>query len=107
MANTVSDARASSRPAGELRRSPRRQPIGRARLRRVSTFEERRALRGAWPIRAVPLEQEGAVDRRVVSTVDERLALVHTLTLQLWAFAGRPLPTYSRAEMPGRIVRRR
>ncbi|MEJ7730804.1 MAG: hypothetical protein WKG00_16495 [Polyangiaceae bacterium] len=72
----------------------------------MSTFEERRARRASWPIRAVALQDEGAFDARDESTVDERLALVATLTRELWSFMGRPVPTYSRGEMPGRIIRR-
>jgi hypothetical protein len=73
----------------------------------VSSFEERRAARGAWPIRTVRLGEEELVDPRDTSTVDERLALVWTLTRELWAFTDRPIPTYTHAEMPGRLVRRR
>ena len=70
----------------------------------MSTFEERRRARAAWPIRAVPLADETLLDERDASTVDERLALVWTLTRQLWAFSGRDLPTYERGQMPGRIT---
>jgi hypothetical protein len=73
---------------------------------RVSSFEERAARRAGWPIRVVPLGREALTDERDTSTVDERLALVWTLTRQQWAFAGLPMPTYSRAEMPGRVLRR-
>ncbi len=27
------------------------------------------------------------------------------LALDAWAVSGRPLPTYSRSEMPGRVIR--
>lgn len=64
-------------------------------------------MRAAWPIRKIALQDEGAVDARVATTVDERIAMVETLTLQLWAFMGRPVPCYSRAEMPGVVIRRR
>jgi hypothetical protein len=73
----------------------------------VSTFEERRAARAAWPIRKVALGEEDLTDPLDTSTVDERIALVRVLTLQQWAFAGLEIPTYSRAEMPGRIIRSR
>ncbi len=73
----------------------------------VSTFEERRKARAAWPIRKVALGDEELTDPRDTSTVDERIAMVWTLTKQQWAFAGREIPTYTRAEMPGRIIRGR
>jgi hypothetical protein len=72
----------------------------------VSTFEERRARRAGWPIRMVALKDEGAVDWRDETSVDERIALVATLTQELWSFMGLPVPAYSRAEMPGRVTRK-
>jgi hypothetical protein len=72
----------------------------------VSTFEERRARRAGWPVRRIALKDEGAVDWRDETSVDERIALVATLTQELWSFMGTPLPTYDRAEMPGRVIRR-
>lgn len=72
----------------------------------MSTSEERRRARAAWPVRKLALGEEELADPRIPSSVDERLALVSTLTRQQWAFAGRAIPTYSRAEMPGRVIRR-
>lgn len=63
----------------------------------------RAALRRTWPIEATALRA-----RPTPSAVDDpaaRLASVWRLTLDCWAIAGRPLPTYSRADMPGRILR--
>jgi hypothetical protein len=37
-------------------------------------------------------------------TPEECLALVHELTLSAWALSGEPLPQYTRATMPIRIV---
>lgn len=73
----------------------------------MSTFEERRKARAGWPIRKVGLRDEELTDPRDSSTVDERLALVWTLTMQQWAFSGREIPRYARAEMPGRVIRGR
>jgi hypothetical protein len=53
----------------------------------------------------VRLGEEERVDARDTSSVDERIALVAVLTREQWAFAGLPVPTYTRAEMPGRIIR--
>jgi hypothetical protein len=47
------------------------------------------------------------VDERDTTTADERLALVWKLTAEQWALSGRPHPNYSRAEMPGTVVRKR
>lgn len=52
------------------------------------------------------MRDEELTDPRITSSVDERLAMVATLTRQQWAFAGLEVPTYTRAEMPGRMVRR-
>jgi hypothetical protein len=77
------------------------------RSSQVSTFEERRRARAGWPIRKVGLRDEELTDPRDTSTVDQRLALVWTLTMQQWAFAALEIPTYTRAEMPGRVLRGR
>jgi hypothetical protein len=72
----------------------------------VSSFEERKRARAGWPIRKVGLRDEELTDSRDTSSVDERIALVWTLTRRQWAFAGRAIPTYTRAAMPGRVLRR-
>ncbi len=71
----------------------------------MSSFDERRRARQTWPIRSVELGKEELTDSRDASTVDERIAMVWTLTRELWAFTGQSIPTYERAEMPGRLVR--
>jgi hypothetical protein len=73
----------------------------------VSSAEDRRRARANWPIRKVGLRDEELTDPRDASTVDQRLALVWKLTREQWAFAGMKMPEYSRAEMPGRLIRRR
>lgn len=40
------------------------------------------------------------------STLAERIAAMRVVSESAWAFAGRELPGYTRAEMPGRVVRR-
>jgi hypothetical protein len=37
----------------------------------------------------------------------DRLALVDELSLRAWKLSGRPLPTYTRPDMPGRVIRKR
>lgn len=50
----------------------------------------------------------GQTDAAIVrhGTPAERVAMVWQITLDLWASSGRPLPTYERHEMPGRVFRR-
>lgn len=57
-------------------------------------------------MRVVPLGDEPLSDPSDTSTVDERLAWVAQLTREQWAFGNLELPTYTRAEMPGRMFRR-
>lgn len=72
----------------------------------MSSPDERRRARAAWPIRRFRLGDEPLVDDRDTSTVDERLALVWTLTREQWAAAGLPYPTYERSQMPTKVFRR-
>jgi hypothetical protein len=53
----------------------------------------------------VALGSEELADPRIPESVDERIALVWTLTRQQWAFAGKALPRYERSQMPTRILR--
>ncbi len=43
-----------------------------------------------------------APERACDSTPEDRLARMWTLALDAWASTGRPLPSYTRATMPGR-----
>jgi hypothetical protein len=72
----------------------------------VSTFEERRLARAAWPVRRVSLHDEALTDDRIPESTDARVAMVAVLTRTQWALANKELPRYTREEMPGRIVRR-
>jgi hypothetical protein len=72
----------------------------------VSTADDRRRARANLPGRLLRLGQEPSTDERDTSTVDERLALVATLTSELWAFTGLPIPDYTRDNMPGKVSRR-
>lgn len=51
------------------------------------------------------LGEESLTDERIPSDPDQRLAMVAFLTRTQWALAGRPMPTYRRAEMPGQVIR--
>ena len=71
----------------------------------MGSFEARREARASWQIRRVSLGEEPLFDPRDRSSIDERIARVWRLTKELWAFANLAVPTYERAETPGRIVR--
>ena len=73
----------------------------------MSTFEERARLRADWAIRVIPLGSEELTDPRDTSTIDERIALVDTLTREQWRLAKLEIPSYGRAAMPGRLTRGR
>jgi len=68
---------------------------------------ERARARATWPIRKLRLDQEGeGDDLSATSSVEERLSMMWPLALDAWATSGKPLPTYERSEMPGRVLRR-
>jgi hypothetical protein len=60
--------------------------------------------RNAMTARVVPLHSREAGDARVDGTAAERIALVAVLTRAAWALTGRPVPKYTRATMPVRII---
>lgn len=66
----------------------------------------RAAARAAWPGHKGTLaDAHDAVDLSATTSVDERLAMMWPLSRDAWAASGRPFPTYSRAEMPGVVLR--
>ncbi|MGM0576091.1 MAG: hypothetical protein ACQEXJ_10220 [Myxococcota bacterium] len=64
----------------------------------------RAAARARWPGAVVRLDDVPEVDvlRRPPG---ELVGMVRDLTLAAWSMAGRPIPDYDRAHMPGRVVR--
>lgn len=40
------------------------------------------------------------------ASAEQRLALLTELSVLAWTLSGRPLPSYSRQTMPGRLIRR-
>jgi hypothetical protein len=62
--------------------------------------------RSTWPIRRYRLGEEPADDLSEVTTAAERLAMMWELAREGWLLAGRPLPTYGRADLPSRLFRR-
>ena len=55
-------------------------------------------------VRVVPLWSDEAGESHVGGTGADRLALVRTLSEELWARTHRPLPTYTRATMPVNVT---
>lgn len=55
--------------------------------------------------RVVPLRSAEAGNAHVAGSAADRVALVAELSRRAWALTGRPLPSYTRATMPVRIVR--
>jgi len=54
--------------------------------------------------RVVPLDSDEASDARVEGTPTERLAILADLSRRMWAATGRPVPKYTRANMPVKIT---
>ncbi len=74
----------------------------------MRTMNERARARSQWPGKVLRLEDEdGGALAPAGTSPAELVASVWSLTLDAWALSGRPLPTYTRAEMPGRVVRGR
>lgn len=74
------------------------------------TSEDERARRVAarrsWPgLKTTLAEAPGAEDLSATTTVEERLAMMWGLTVGAWSLTGQPMPDYSRANMPGRVIR--
>ncbi len=63
----------------------------------------RAAARKSWPVRKFRLGEEPPDDLSATTTVAERIAMVWQLIQDSWASAGRPIPSYSRQEIPIRI----
>ncbi len=66
---------------------------------------EARKRRAAWPVTQHRLGEERG-DLLTATTVAGRIAMVWAITLDTWATMGTPIPDYTRADSPGRIVRK-
>jgi hypothetical protein len=69
----------------------------------MSTREARAQARASWPIVGHRLADEPP--ELLDASPGACVAMVWALTLDAWASTGQPLPTYARAEAPGRMVR--
>lgn len=66
--------------------------------------KKRAAARAGWAIEKVAIEDIPEVE--VIDAPPEVLiALCTQLSLQAWALSGKPLPVYTRATMPGCVIR--
>jgi hypothetical protein len=61
--------------------------------------------RATWPGVVTTLDDQADAALMRDATPARRIAMVWQITLDVWASSGRPLPSYTRAEMPGRVVR--
>jgi hypothetical protein len=62
--------------------------------------------RAHWPGVLTTLEEQDDAVIVTHGTAAERVGMVWQITLDAWASSGRPLPEYTRATMPGRLIRR-
>ena len=65
--------------------------------------QKRKEARREWPIRVYRLEDEPP-SLSATTTPEERLMMMWTIARDAWSLSGRTLPTYSRSEIPIRIV---
>jgi hypothetical protein len=55
--------------------------------------------------RVYRLGEEPGDDLSALTTPEQRLAMVTVLSRRMWELTGRPVPSYERASMPGRVLR--
>lgn len=67
--------------------------------------DARRAARQGWGIVRHQLGDEPSDDLSDVTTPAERVAMMRELAETAWRLAGRALPGYERAAIPGRLFR--
>lgn len=73
----------------------------------MDSDEARRAralARSGWQLVSHALGHD-PIDQLAGSTPAQRVAMVWRLTQDAWASSGRPSPSYSRSEMPGKLIR--
>jgi hypothetical protein len=63
------------------------------------------AARRSWPVRVYRLGHEPGDDLSATTTPEQRLAMVAVLSKRTWELSGRPVPSYPRSQMPGRVLR--
>jgi hypothetical protein len=70
----------------------------------LSDAEARRRARASWRIAVRPLAADDD-DLSGETTAAQRIAMMWPLAVEAWRLAGRPLPAYSRANIPSRVFR--
>lgn len=65
----------------------------------------RAAARRHWPVRVYRLGEEPRDDLSAVTTPEQRFEMVQELTVWCWELGQRTFPSYTRAEMPVRVIR--
>jgi len=72
---------------------------------RAPSTAQRRAARASWPVARFRLGDEPSDDLSETTTAAERIAMMWPLAQSAWRVADRPLPTYTRQDMPSVIYR--
>jgi len=91
---------------------PAKGPCRCARLRytpdmdRAERAKQRREQSSRWPVRQFALGEEPLRDPLDRSSIDDRVRMMWPLAQEGWSLAGRPIPSYTRASMPGVLIRR-
>ena len=57
-------------------------------------------------MRVYRLGQEPGDDLSALTTAEQRLAMVSELSRRMWQLTGKSVPTYARADIPVRVLRR-
>jgi len=66
--------------------------------------QARAQARSGWRVASHPLGDE-PVGELQATTAAQRIAMVWRLTQDAWASSGQPMPSYSRSEIPGKLIR--
>jgi hypothetical protein len=69
------------------------------------TSRDQSGAREHWPVRVHRLGEEPGDDLSASTTAEQRLDTVDLLSKRMWELSGPPLPSYTRATMPGRVLR--
>lgn len=67
--------------------------------------QARRRARAAWPVVVRRLDDASDDDLSAVTDPAQRIRMMWPLAVEAWRLAGRPLPSYTRANTPSRVFR--
>jgi hypothetical protein len=71
--------------------------------RRPEDVAQRRLARAGWPVSVHRLDEEPSDDLSATTTPAERIAMMAELAEAAFRVTGRPLPSYERHAIPGRL----